>query len=115
MEYPDWLLLEIETDILIREEQYQVAMQILSLNSNTNTLLQINMGKGKSSFIVPMVCAALANATRVVRVLDIRPLLQQIAQLLGAQLGGLLGRTIHHIPFSRRDSSTDYAVTKAFL
>jgi hypothetical protein len=46
-EFPDWLLLEIESDLLIRCEQIDVAHAIISPASGSNSVLQMNMGKGK--------------------------------------------------------------------
>ena len=47
LEFPDWLLLEIESDLLIRCEQIDVAHAIISPKSGLNSVLQMNMGKGK--------------------------------------------------------------------
>jgi len=47
LEFPDWLLLEIESDLLIRCEQTDVARAIISPASGSNSVLQMNMGKGK--------------------------------------------------------------------
>ncbi|KAF4125446.1 Protein of unknown function (DUF3638) [Geosmithia morbida] len=44
---PDWLLLEIDSDILIREEQVEVAREIIAPGKRRNSVLQLNMGKGK--------------------------------------------------------------------
>ena len=46
--WPDWLLLEIDSDILIRQEQVDVAHAIIAPESRDNTVLQLNMGKGTS-------------------------------------------------------------------
>ena len=48
LDWPDWLLLEIDSDILIRQEQVDVAHGIITPASMDNTVLQLNMGKGKS-------------------------------------------------------------------
>lgn len=45
--HPDWLLMEIEADILIRSRQVDVARQIISPTARTNSLMQLNMGEGK--------------------------------------------------------------------
>jgi hypothetical protein len=45
--WPDWLLLEIDSDILIRQEQVDVAHAIIAPESTNNTVLQLNMGKGR--------------------------------------------------------------------
>jgi hypothetical protein len=50
--YSDWLLLEIDGDILIREEQVQVALATASPQSDENSVLQLLMGKGKTSCIL---------------------------------------------------------------
>jgi Protein of unknown function (DUF3638) len=47
IDFPDWLLLEIDNDVLIRREQIDVAHAIISPASGSNSVLQMNMGKGK--------------------------------------------------------------------
>jgi hypothetical protein len=44
-DFPDCLLLELENDIMIRAEQFQVARAIISPQSGSNSVLQMNMGK----------------------------------------------------------------------
>ena len=102
----DWLLLEIDFNVRIRPDQHEVALAMTSPSSNSSFCLQMNMGQGKSSIVIPMVVAQLADTKNLVRVAVPKPLLLQTAQLLQARLGGLIGRKIRHIPFSRR-SSTD--------
>lgn len=46
-EYPDWLLLEIESDMMIRPVQIDVALATISPESGSNSVLQMNMGQGK--------------------------------------------------------------------
>ena len=104
-DHPDWLLLEVDFNVRIRPDQHEVALAMTSPSSKGSFCLQMNMGQGKSSIIIPMVVAELANAKNLVRVVVPRPLLLQTAQLLQARLGGLLGRKIKHIPFSRRSST----------
>lgn len=104
-EHPDWLLLEIESNILLRPDQIDVALCTISPDSGKNSVLQMMMGQGKSSCIIPMVAAALADKRQLLRVIVPKPLLLQMAQVLQARLGGLLGRTVKHIPFSRKTSS----------
>ncbi|KAL8657317.1 MAG: hypothetical protein Q9226_002033 [Calogaya cf. arnoldii] len=40
---PDWLLIEIENDILIRPVQVRVAMEMIQPSNLSNTLMQLNM------------------------------------------------------------------------
>lgn len=102
IEEPDWLLIEVEANVLIRPDQVDVARATISPNSKSNSVLQMNMGQGKTSIIVPMVACKLANAERLVRIIVPKPLLVPTAQLLQARLGSLLGRSILHVPFSRK-------------
>ena len=104
-DHPDWLLLEIDFNVRIRPDQHEVAVAMTSPSSNGSFCLQMNMGQGKSSVIIPMVVAQLANKKNLVRIVVPRPLLLQTAQLLQARLGGLIGRKIKHVPFSRRSST----------
>ncbi|RPA82431.1 hypothetical protein BJ508DRAFT_414084 [Ascobolus immersus RN42] len=101
MEYPDWLLLMIENDITIRQHQFDVALSMMQPAENQNSVLQLNMGEGKSSVIVPMVASALADGTKLVRVVVLKPLAKQMFQLLVQKLGGMLNRRIFYMPFSR--------------
>lgn len=72
------------------------------------------MGQGKSSCIIPMVAAALADARQLVRVIVPKPLLLQMAQVLQARLGGFLGRPIKHVPFSRKTSSQSEVINSFY-
>ncbi|XPS95694.1 hypothetical protein M3J09_004979 [Ascochyta lentis] len=100
--HTDWLLLEIDGDIMLREEQVQVALATIAPASGKNSVLQLLMGKGKTSCILPMVAAVLANKQDLARIVIPRPLLLQSAQVMQAKLGGLVNREIMHIPFSRK-------------
>jgi hypothetical protein len=52
LEFTDWLLMEIDGDVMLREEQVQVAMATISPASGQNSVLQLLMGKGKTSCIL---------------------------------------------------------------
>lgn len=73
--------------------------------------MQLNMGEGKSSVIVPMVSSALANGSELVRVIVAKPQSRQMFHMLMMTLGGMVNRQIFHLPFSRSiqsgDSETD--------
>ncbi|RPA82425.1 hypothetical protein BJ508DRAFT_325423 [Ascobolus immersus RN42] len=99
MQHPDWLLLEIESNILIRESQVGIAMKMI--NPDCSGVLEMQMGEGKSSVIVPMVASALADGENLVRVVVLKPLAQQMLRLLVKKLSGWLGRRIFYMPFSR--------------
>lgn len=91
-EHPDWLLLEIDANMLLREVQVVVARATISPESKENSVLQMNMGEGKTSCIMPMAAATLANGNNLVRVVVPKALLLQTAQTLIIRLGGLVGR-----------------------
>ncbi|KAI1100418.1 hypothetical protein F4804DRAFT_46400 [Jackrogersella minutella] len=112
-DYPDWVLLEVESNLLIRETQVEVALAIIQPESRANSVLQLNMGQGKTSCIIPMAAVVLADSKNLVRVSVPKALLQQTAQLLHGRLGGLVGREISHVPFSRK-TSTKEAHVKLF-
>jgi hypothetical protein len=63
-EYPETLLLEAESGIMVRAVQATIAEQMRQPPNVRNTVMQLNMGEGKSSTICPIVAAALANKKR---------------------------------------------------
>lgn len=63
---------------------------------------KLTSSPGKTSCIIPMAAALLADGKHLARVVVPRALLQQTAQMLHTRLGGLLNRQLRHIPFSRR-------------
>ncbi|KAI9376640.1 hypothetical protein BJX61DRAFT_530656 [Aspergillus egyptiacus] len=100
-EVPDWLLLEIESNITIRMRQVEVAQKMMCPDSQQNSVLQLNMGEGKTTVITPMVALRLSDGHQLLRIIVIKPLLRQSVDLLSQRLGGLLNRPIYYIPFSR--------------
>ncbi|ATY61665.1 very large low complexity [Cordyceps militaris] len=104
-DFPEWLLLEIDNNILIRPLQVDVAKAIVSPQSGQNSVLQMNMGTGKTSIVMPMAAIILADTTRLCRVIVPKALLLQTAQVLQSRIGGLIGRQVRHIPFSRHSAS----------
>ncbi|KAF8546830.1 hypothetical protein OG21DRAFT_1450846 [Imleria badia] len=100
-EYPDWLLIQVQGNFLIRRTQAETAMELMSPQSGQNTVMQVNMGEGKSSVIIPIAAAALADGKQLVRVIVPKALMVQMFELLVARLGGLANRPVYHLPFSR--------------
>ncbi|KEP46478.1 putative large low complexity protein [Rhizoctonia solani 123E] len=97
----DWILIQIEGNFSIRNLQAQIALEMISPSSGKNSLMQLNMGEGKSSVIIPVVGATLANGHTLVRVIVIKPLWRAMFHLLVARLGGLAHRKIYYLPFGR--------------
>ncbi|KAF3000220.1 hypothetical protein E8E13_007207 [Curvularia kusanoi] len=100
-EYPETLLLEAESGILVREVQANIAINMMRPPEHQNTVMQLNMGEGKSSTIVPIVAAGMSDRSRLVRVVVAKPQSKQMLDMLIAKLGGLMNRRIYHMPFSR--------------
>ncbi|KAF5698569.1 hypothetical protein FMUND_15060 [Fusarium mundagurra] len=100
-EHPEWLLLECESEILIRDVQQQIAQQMIQPPDNKNSVMQLNMGEGKSSVIVPSVAAALGDGSKLIRVIVAKPQAKQLHQMLASKLSGLLDRPVYQLPFSR--------------
>jgi hypothetical protein len=110
LKYPEWLLLEIDSNMLIRPIQVEVAHAIISPPLMSNSVLQMNMGQGKTSCVMPMAAILLADTTQLCRLVVPRALLLQTAQVMQSRLSGLVGREVCHIPFARRSSTDDQAL-----
>ena len=57
-----------------------------------------------------MAAAVLADGRNLLRIVVPKPLLLQTAQLLHTRLGGLLGRELTHVPFSRKTPTTSATI-----
>ncbi|KAF3929730.1 hypothetical protein AA313_de0209692 [Arthrobotrys entomopaga] len=112
--YVDWLLFEIDSGMLIRPIQAEIGEAMMN-DKEGNAVLQLNMGEGKSAVIVPTVVAALADTTKLVRSIIIKPLATQMFHLLVQRLSGLCNRRIYFLPFSRELtlSATDVEAIRA--
>ncbi|KAF7929086.1 hypothetical protein BELL_0370g00080 [Botrytis elliptica] len=99
--HPDWLLLELENGILIRKDQADISSEMIDPSSGANSVMQLNMGLGKSSVIVPLVASALADKTKLCRVVVLRALSRQMRELLVRKLGNMINRHIYFVPISR--------------
>ena len=73
-EHPEWLLLELGLDLLIRPIQVEIAKEMISPKSETNTVMQLNMGEGKTSVIVPLLCVSLADGEKLVQITVLKSL-----------------------------------------
>ncbi|KAF8260775.1 hypothetical protein EI94DRAFT_1747586 [Lactarius quietus] len=98
---PDWLLIQIDANFLARPLQLAIAREMISPTCQRSASFQLNMGEGKSSVIVPLVAATLADGSKLSRVVTLKPLSNQMFQLLLGRLSGLADRRIFYIPFSR--------------
>jgi hypothetical protein len=83
-------------------------MELISPQSGENTVMQLNMGEGKSSVIIPIAAAALADGNQLVRVMVPKALTVQMFELLVGRLGGLTNRPIYHLPFCRSTPNSEH-------
>ncbi|KZP04846.1 hypothetical protein FIBSPDRAFT_1054420 [Athelia psychrophila] len=97
----DWLLIQIDGNFQARSIQIEVANEMISPASQENSVLQLNMGEGKSSVIVPMIAASLSDGHTLTRVIVLKSLSGQMFQLLVERLSGLANRRVFYLPFSR--------------
>lgn len=95
----DWLLLEVQNDLLIRPVQINVAREMAK---NENGVLQLQMGDGKSSVILPMLAATLPDGHRLVRVVVLKSLANDAIESLSKSLSGLVSVPVYYLPFSRQ-------------
>lgn len=100
-----WLILELEMNITIREIQVEVARHMMNEGNPTigNFVMQMNMGEGKTSVILPMLVLSLGSSSKnLVRIIVLKSLFPMNYQSLRYKLGGLLNRRV--LPFAcRRD------------
>ncbi|KAL7958018.1 hypothetical protein V8C34DRAFT_324717 [Trichoderma compactum] len=101
MDYPESLLLEVESGIMIREVQENIASQMRSPPQDQNATMQLNMGEGKSTVILPTVASYLADGSRLVCVIGTKPQAKELFRMLTSKLGGLMNHQVYQMPFSR--------------
>lgn len=101
LENPEWLLMECESGLLIRQVQQDIAQLMMTPPRGRNSTMQLNMGEGKSSVIVPIIAAALGDGSQLVRVIVTKPQFKQMHQILVSKLAGMVGRQIYQLPISR--------------
>ncbi|KAH8693432.1 hypothetical protein GQ44DRAFT_599094, partial [Phaeosphaeriaceae sp. PMI808] len=97
---PETLLLEAESGIMVRKEQELIAAHMRTPKNVYNIVLQLLIGGGKSSTIVPIVAAYLTDEEKLVRIVIAKAQSHQMLQMLVAKLGGILDRRVYHMPFS---------------
>lgn len=74
-------------------------------------VLQLHMGEGKMSIITPMIASTLADQSRLLWIIVLKPLLRQSVNILSQRLGGLVNCRIYHTPFSQ-DTLVNIKVVK---
>ncbi|KAI9348499.1 hypothetical protein BDR26DRAFT_701617 [Obelidium mucronatum] len=97
--HPKWLVFEVEGGLQIRPNQYSIAQQLMN---DPGSIIQLNMGEGKTRVIMPMVILALSEKGNLIRV---NVLTQLFAEALGhlhsTLTASVLGVKILSLPFHR--------------
>ncbi|OAA53732.1 hypothetical protein ISF_08671 [Cordyceps fumosorosea ARSEF 2679] len=110
--FPDAVLLEIEQDICLRANQLETATRMRDPPSKENSVMQLNMGEGKSSIIIPILSASLAQGKSLVRVFVGRHQSAQMMDTMTAAIGGLMNRTVFRMPYNRDSKLADKEIKK---
>ena len=105
-EYPSWLVLQIELDMMIRPIQVEVAKAMMNPENNKSLVTQLNMGEGKTSLILPMIALVLANGKCLLRITVLKSLFNMNKSALIQKLGGVLNKRVYVLP-CRRDKRFD--------
>lgn len=101
-DHPEFVLFQLENNICMWSVQHDVAARMIHPPENRSSTIQLNMGDGKSSVILPCAAASLADGRQLVRILVLRSLFDTNRYELVWRLGGLLRRRVWIMP-CRRD------------
>eukprot|EP00961_Rhodomonas_salina_P053465 717141-Rhodomonas_salina.1 len=99
--YPEWLVFEMEGGLQIRPKQVLVAQTLLE---NPNTIVQLNMGEGKTRVILPMLVLHLSRAQdrKLLRGHFLPQLLHEAKQHFERYVSAsVMSRRIYKMPFHR--------------
>ncbi|RDW76207.1 hypothetical protein BP5796_07028 [Coleophoma crateriformis] len=99
--FPSWIVFEADNNMMIRPIQARVAQEMLLSENVLNSVLQLNMGDGKSSVIMPIVILSLSDGERVARAVVLESLSKSMTYILRRTIGHILNRPIFFLPFSR--------------
>ncbi|CAE7206919.1 unnamed protein product [Symbiodinium necroappetens] len=103
-EHPEWLVFEVEGGLQIRPVQYQVAKKLMD---DPGSVVQLNMGEGKTRVILPMLILhwagrADAGEPRLLRITALTSLLHELYDFMHRHLcASVLLRRVFVMPFHR--------------
>ena len=100
-DHPEWLIFEIENDLCIWPKQVDMANHMMNPVDGKHSVMQLNMGEGKTSVIMPIIAAELADGGSLVRLVVLTSLLKTNCNQLIFKLGGMLNRRVLTLPFRR--------------
>lgn len=101
---PEWLIFEIEQNLTIRQIQVEIAKRMIEPPETNakHSVMQLNMGEGKTAVIVPILAAVLADGNQACQITVLKPLFARNLKFLRKYLGGMLNKKIYILP-CRRD------------
>lgn len=100
VKYPTFLLFELENNLTIRDRQLELVEYLLA--APDSTIVQLNMGEGKSSVVVPLLLSLLSHSrSSLSRVCVPMNLLKLAEQDLRFCMSGWLSRQCYTVPFNR--------------
>ncbi|CAL6020113.1 Conserved_hypothetical protein [Hexamita inflata] len=102
LDHPLWVLLQIQCDCMIRQKQVEVALEMMNPKTNSNSVMQLNMGEGKTCIIIPMIALELSNKKQLCRLIVLRQVFHVNYIQLKFKLGQLLCRSVMFTPFNRQ-------------
>jgi len=109
-EFPEWLALEADSGLQIRPVQYKVAEHLLG---NPGSLVQLNMGQGKTRVIMPMLSLNWGRKKKIVRLNVLSQLLHEGGEFLRANLcTAVLQKKLFLLPFCRDVELTESCCMK---
>lgn len=103
-EHPEWLLFEIEQNLGIRRIQIEIAKRMINPPAigSQHSVMQLNMGEGKTAVIVPILASVLSDSKTVCQITVLKSLYATNLKSLRQCLGGMLNRRVYTFP-CRRD------------
>lgn len=112
LSFTDAVLLEIDQNVCLRLNQLDIAREMRDPPNGNNAVIQLNMGEGKSSIIIPILSASLAQGTTLVRVFVGRHQSKQMMDTMAAAMGGLMNRSVFCMPYNRDSRLTVKDIAK---
>ncbi|GIQ80735.1 protein of unknown function DUF3645, partial [Kipferlia bialata] len=111
-EYPEYLVFEAERGVTIRDHQAEIAEEMRAKDGG-NAVLQLKNGEGKTSVVIPLLCATVSGQdpthSTLPRVTVLSSLYDTNLANLQLWMGGLLGKRVLTFPVCRDVDFTEEA------
>lgn len=100
-DYPYWLVFEVEGQLQIRQEEFLITKHLID---NPGAICQLNMGRGKTRVILPMLFLYFnLHSAKIVRGHFLTSLLSETRQFMHRHLtAGTVGLNFAELPFHRK-------------